>query len=129
VCVVEKSANDLLDVFFALFVEWRGCVNIFCVLSFCAVGWFDMGVRLVLRDAWRCMLKTCERFGDIVEHGDMDSLSRVIPVDVHAKIPLTVPIMRALVVFAEDGGKVFSVFGSTYLMPKSFTQSVNDMGQ
>ncbi len=64
----------------------------------------------MLRDAWRCMLKTCECFGDIVEHGDVDSSSHVIPVDVHAKIPLTVPIMQALVVFAEDGGKVFGVF-------------------
>jgi hypothetical protein len=48
---------------------------------------------LVLRDAWRCMLKTCERFGDIVMHGDVDSSSRVIPVDVHAKILLTIPIV------------------------------------
>ncbi len=117
-CVVEKSANDLLDVFFALFVEWRGCVDVFSVLSFCAVGWFDIGVRLVLREAWRCMLKTCERFGDIYKHGDVDSLSRVIPVDVHAKIPLTVPIVRAFVVFAEDGGEVFGVFAANILDAK-----------
>ncbi len=101
-CVVEKSADDLLDVFFALFVKWLGCVDFFRVLSFCAVGWFDMGVRLVLRDAWRCMLKTCEHFGDIVKHGDVDSSSRVIPINVHAKILLTIPIVRALVVLAKD---------------------------
>ncbi len=70
---------------------------------------------MVLRDVWRCMLKTCECFGDIVEHGDVDSSSRVIPVDVHAKIPLTVPIMRARVVFAEDGGKVFGMFAADIL--------------
>ncbi len=108
--MVEKGADDLLDVFFALFVKWRGCVDVFGVVSFCAVEWFDMGVWLVLRDAWRCMLKTCERFGEIVKHGDVDSSSRVIPVDVHAKIPFTVPIVQALVVLAEDGGKVFGMF-------------------
>ncbi len=77
-----------------------------------------MRVRLVLRDAWRCTLKTCECFGDILEHGDVDSSSRVIPVDVHAKIPLTVPIMRALVVLAEDGGKVIGVFVANILDAK-----------
>jgi hypothetical protein len=116
--IVEKSADDLLDVFFALFVKWQGCVDVFRVLSFCAIGWFDMGVRLVLRDAWRCMLKTCERFGDIVKHGDVDSSSRVIPVDAHAKISFTVPIMQALVVFAEDGGKVSGVFAANILDAK-----------
>jgi hypothetical protein len=77
-----------------------------------------MGVRLVLRDAWRCMLKTCERFGDIVEHEDVDSPSHVIPVNVHAKIPLTIPIVQALVVFAEDGGEVFGVFAADILDAK-----------
>ncbi len=108
----RESTNDLLDDFFGLFVKWRGCVNVFRVLSFCTIGWFDMRVRLVLRDEWRCMLKTCERFGDIVEHGDVDGSSRVIPVDVHAKIPLTIPIVQALVVLAEDGGKVFGEFAA-----------------
>jgi hypothetical protein len=108
-----------LDVFFALFVQWWGCVNIFCVLGFCAVGWLDMRVRLI--DVEGCvegMLKTCERFGDIVKHGGMDSSSRVIPVDGHAQIPLTVPIMRALVVLAENGGKVFGVFAANILAAK-----------
>ncbi len=63
-------------------------------------------------------MKTCEHFGDIVECGDVDSLSRVIPVDVHAKIPLTVPIVQALVVFADDGGKVFGVFAADILDAK-----------
>ncbi len=65
---------------------------------------------MVLWDAWGSMLKTFECFGDIVKHGDVDSLFRVIPVAVHAKIPLTIPIVQALVVLAEDGGKVFGVF-------------------
>ncbi len=60
----------------------------------------------------------CERFGDIVEHGDVDSSSHVIPVDVHAEIPLTIPIVQVLVLFAEDGGKVFGVFAADILDAK-----------
>ncbi len=63
-------------------------------------------------------MKTCERFGDIVKHRDVDSLSRVISVDVHVEIPLTIPIVLALVVFAEDGGKVFSIFAANILDAK-----------
>ncbi len=63
-------------------------------------------------------MKTCERFGDIVEHGDVDSSSRVIPVDVHAKIPLTIPIVQAFVVLAEDGDKVFGMFAANILDAK-----------
>jgi hypothetical protein len=39
-------------------------------------------------------------------------LSCVIPVNVHAKIPLTIPIVQALVVLAEDGGEVFGMFAA-----------------
>jgi hypothetical protein len=77
-----------------------------------------MGVRLVLRDASRCMLKTCECFGDIVQHGDVYSLSRVIPVDVHAKILLTIPIVQAIVVLVEDGSEVFGMFAANILDAK-----------
>jgi hypothetical protein len=73
---------------------------------------------LVLRNVWRCMLKMCERFGDINKHGDVDSLSRVIPVDVHAKIPLSIPIVQALVVLAEGGGKLFGMFAADILDAK-----------
>jgi len=47
----------------------------------------------MLRDAWSWMLKTCECFGDVVEHGGMDRSSFVIPVDGHAEVPLFVPIV------------------------------------
>ncbi len=64
------------------------------------------------------MLKTCERFRDIVEHGDVYSSSCVIPVNVHAEIPLTILIMRALVVLAENGCEVFGVFTAIILDAK-----------
>ncbi len=63
-------------------------------------------------------MKTCERFGDVVKHGGMDSLSRVIPVDGHAQVLLTVLIMQALVVLAENGGKVFGMFAADILDAK-----------
>ncbi len=53
-----------------------------------------MGIRLVLRNAWRFMLKMRERLGDIVKHGDVDSSPSVIPFDDHhAKVQLTAPIV------------------------------------
>ncbi len=48
----------------------------------------------------------------------MDSSSRVIPVDGHAQVSLTVPIVGALVVLAENGGKVFGVFAADILDAK-----------
>ena len=60
----------------------------------------------------------CERFGDVVKHGGVDSSSHVIPVDGHAQVPLTIPIVQALVVLAENGGKVFSMFAANILNAK-----------
>ena len=72
----------------------------------------------MLRDAWRCMLKRCERFEEVVKYGGVDSSSRVIPVDGHAQVPLTIPIVQALAVLAENGGKVFGVFAADILNAK-----------
>ncbi len=49
----------------------------------------------------------------------MDSSFHVIPVDIHVKIPLTVQIMQALVVLAEDGGEVFGMFAADILDSKN----------
>ena len=64
------------------------------------------------------MLKACECFGDVVEHGGMDRSFCVIPVDGHAKVPLSVTIVLALVVLAENGGEVFSMFAADILDTK-----------
>jgi hypothetical protein len=64
------------------------------------------------------MLKTCERFGDVAKHGGVDSSSHVIPVDGHAQVLLTIPIVQALVVLAENGGKVFGMFTANILDAK-----------
>ncbi len=57
-------------------------------------------------------MKSCQCFRDIVKHGYMYSLSCVVPIKIHAKVSLSVPVMRVPVVFAEDGGKMFGVFAA-----------------
>ncbi len=59
------------------------------------------------------MLKSCQFFRDIlVKHGYMYSSSCVVPIKIHAKVLLSVPVVQAPVVFAEDGGKMFGVFAA-----------------
>lgn len=117
--VVEKSADDILDVVFACFVEERRCINVFHVLSFDTVCWFDMGVMLLLRTPWWLVLEACEGFGDILEHGYVDGLSHVVPVDVHAEVPLHVIIVGALIVLAEnEEGEVFGMLTANILDAK-----------
>ncbi len=105
-----------MDVFFACFVKERGSVDVFCELRFRAVIWLDMGVRLMLRDTQRWVLKLRQCFGYIFKHGDVDSTACVVPVNVHAQVPLTSPFQFAFVIFIEDGGKVLSMF-SPNMMP------------
>ena len=96
------------------------CNNIFHVLGLGAVGWFDMGVWLLLRDAsasW-LVLEPCEAFGGIFKHGYMYCPYCVIPVNDHAKVPLTIPIMGALVVLTENGGEVFGMLTADVLDAK-----------
>ena len=107
-----------MDLFFALFVKERGSVGVFCELSFGAIIWVDVRVWLMLWDTWRWVLKTSECFRDIFKHGDADSSTCVVPVNVHAQVLLTIPIQFAFVVFIEDRDKVFGMFGSNILDAK-----------
>ena len=108
--VIQESANDLLDVFFAHFVKERGSVNVFCELRFGAVIRLDVGVRLMLWDMRRWVLKSCESVGYVFKHGDVDSEACVVLVKVHAQVLLTFPFQFAFVMFVEDGGKLLSMF-------------------
>ena len=47
----------------------------------------------MLRDMWRFVLESHEGLRDVFKHGDVDSASHVVPVDVHAKVPVAVPIV------------------------------------
>ena len=48
----------------------------------------------------------------------MDHLSFVIPANGHAEVPLSIPIVQALVVLAVNGGKVFGMFATDILNAK-----------
>ncbi len=45
-CIVEESAYDFFNVFFARLVQSRWCVAACCILFVCAVSWFDVQVGL-----------------------------------------------------------------------------------
>jgi Na+/proline symporter len=78
-----------------------------------------MGVMLLLRTPWWLVLEACEGFGDILEHGYVDGLSHVVPVDVHAEVPLHVIIVGALIVLAEnEEGEVFGMLTANILDAK-----------
>ncbi len=57
-------------------------------------------------------MKSCQCFRDIVKHGYMYSPSCVVPIKIHAEVSLSVPVVQAHEVFAEDGGKMFGVFAA-----------------
>ncbi len=44
--------------------------------------------------------------------------SRVVPINIHAEVSLSVPVMGALIVFIEDRGKMSGVFAADVLYPK-----------
>ena len=69
-----------------------------------------MGVQLMLWDTRRWVLKSCECFGYVFKHGVVDSAACVVPVNVHAQVPLTFPFQFAFVMFIEDGGTVLGMF-------------------
>ena len=66
----------------------------------------------MLWGTWWLALKSCQCFRDIVKHGYMYSSSCVVPIEIHAEVLLPIPVVQAPVVFAEDGGKMFGVFGA-----------------
>ena len=55
-------------------------------------------------------MKLRECFGYVFKHGDMDSATCVVPVNVHAQVSLTFPFQFAFVMFIEDRGKVLGMF-------------------
>ncbi len=48
------------------------------------------------------VLETREGLGDVVEHQDVDPAAVVVPIHVHAKIALSVPVNGTFVVFVEN---------------------------
>ena len=69
---------------YKLFVFWcqeRGVVHIGGVLRFCPVAEFDVGVRLILRFSWMFVVETFDGICDIFEHGEVDEVFLVVPIN------------------------------------------------
>jgi hypothetical protein len=52
-----------------------------------------MGIRPVLMDVWRFVFESREGLRDVFKHGDVDSASYVVPVDVQVEVLLAVLIV------------------------------------
>ncbi len=48
--------------------------------------------------------------GYIIEHGDMDIVVDVVPVNIHSEIACAAPVLGAFVVFFQDAREVLNVF-------------------
>ncbi len=72
----------------------------------------------MLRDTRRWLLKLRECFRYVFKHGDVVSAACVVPVNVHAQVPLTFPFQFAFVMFIADGGKVLGMFAPNILDAK-----------
>ncbi len=55
------------------------------------------------------VLETREGLGDVVKHQDVDPAAIVVPVHVHAKVALFVPVNGAFVVFVKNFCKMVGV--------------------
>jgi hypothetical protein len=77
---------------------------------------------------WWRMLESGESLRYIIKHGDMDIFVHVVPVNIHSKIACAAPVLGAFVVFFRMPGRCSTCSRLTYLMPKSSTQSVKDIG-
>jgi hypothetical protein len=64
------------------------------------------------------VLETREGFGDIVEHRDVDPAAVIVPVHVHAKVALFVPVNGTFVVFVENFCKMFGMLLSNVVDAK-----------
>jgi hypothetical protein len=59
----------------------------------------------------------------------MYSSSCVVSIEIHAKVSLSITVVRAPVVFAKDGGEMFGVFAAyIFYSEVVHTHSVNDIG-
>ena len=82
--IVEEDAEDFLREFLVGGDEWRVCVFLFSVLCFLAVFWFDVWARLVLWEEGDRMVKFYQCLLDVFQHGEVDFLLVVVPIEVNA---------------------------------------------
>ena len=91
--VVEKGSSDLLDEFLLCRCqEWWG-VYVFCILCLGSACWLNARIGLVLQFAGPGLAKMCEGILNVGQHGKVYFAVGVVPVNVHAKITRSVPVM------------------------------------
>jgi hypothetical protein len=76
----------------------------------------------MLRFVGCSVLESCKGLGGIVEHQDVDPVAVVVPIHVHAKVLLSVPVNGTFVVFVENFCEMFGV-----LPPNIFDAKVVDI--
>ena len=77
----------------------QGFVLASSVLYLGSVGRLDVGVRLVLWLSQVFVVKTFEGVLHVRQHGQVDLASRVVPIDVHAKVSGAAPVVGDGIVF------------------------------
>jgi hypothetical protein len=117
-CIIEESANDLLDDFFVFLGEQCQRVSVFSLLCLCSVVGFVVRVWLMLWFVGCSVLELCEGLGDVVDHQAVDPAAIVVPIHVHAKVVLSVPGNGAFVVFVEIFCEMFGVLPPNLLDAK-----------
>ena len=55
------------------------------------------------------VLELCEGLGDVVDHQAVDPAAIVVPIHVHTKVALSVPVNKTFVMFVENFCKMVSV--------------------
>jgi hypothetical protein len=63
----------------------------------------------MLRFVGCLVLETCDGLGDVGKHQDVDPAAVIVPVCVHAKVALSVPVNGTFVVFVEIFCKMVDV--------------------
>ena len=104
--IVKKYSEDFLHKFLVGGDEWRGCVFLLSVLYFLAVFWFGAWVSLVLWAAGDGMIESYQCLLDVFQHGELDSLLAVVPVEVNSEVSLVGSIMVDGVVLLKDSHEV-----------------------
>ena len=66
----------------------------------------------MLRFSGLWMVKTSQRFRDVIQHGDVDFFAGVVPVNVHSEVACACPVMRTFVMLSKDGGEMVDMFFS-----------------
>jgi hypothetical protein len=115
-------------IIFYLHCQGGGSVFWFPKLLLCSIGWFDVGVRLVLRFVGGRMTEAFKRFAYVVRHGEVHFSALVVPLQGESAIPFGFPIARAFVKCRIMSNRCCASSSLTYFTPKLLTTKLKLMG-